>query len=80
MTLLDRPKRAGLPEPLLAELPQRLEQAVAGLVGVDQLHHRLVDKVDHRRRAAPTPVAAGRTAHGLGGIEVEAAREHRQVG
>ncbi len=64
MALLDRRERAGVPEALLAELAQRLEQPVAGLVGVDQLHHRLVDEVDHdpRRASSLPPTAAPHTA------------------
>ena len=79
MALLDRRQRPGRPEALLAELAQRLEQPVAGLVGVDQLHHRLVDQVDDDA-CRDAVGGVGRTAHGLGGVEIEAAGERREVG
>ena len=70
MALLDRSQRPGRPEALLAELPQRLEQPVAGFVGVEQLHHRLVDEVDD---GADRDAVGGvdRTAHRLGGVQIE---------
>ena len=79
MALLDRRQRPGLPQSLLAELPQRLQQPVPRLVGIDHLHHGPVDQIDHDTCGALEAVGR-RSAHDFGGFEVEAAGEGRQVG
>ena len=35
---------------LVAELPQRLQDSVAGMVLVHELHHRLVDEIREQHR------------------------------
>ena len=61
-----------------AELAQGLEQPVARDVGVDELHHRLVDQVGEQRRDLPgREVVEG--AHVLDRVEVEPAGEQAQA-
>jgi hypothetical protein len=79
VALLDRRQRAGILQPLVAELAQGLQQAVPRLLWVDHVDHRLVDQVDDDT-SGPLASAERRPAHDFGGVKVEAAGERRKLG